>query len=350
MKLKKKFKEMKMADAFYAASKKIYQIFMKKIKKYVIENKLNIIIWLAFMLILLKNTFLYFEYFFIRQFIIMLFISLGVALEMMSGDFDLSFAAQISGATVIGAYLLKNEINLYVTVLFILLLHILGGAVKSFLMIKLKMPSIIFTLALQMIISKTFLIVSNENNIIIPDKPAYYNNNMFWVLMAALTAVLLLCVHWFLYDTYYGKYCRMLGENTELMEKNGLNCFAASLIIHSFAAVFFTMASLLFIFQTVSGSAYIGSNYLYKVLAALCLGGIGSCNGEGRISGIVAGTVSMVLLIFILTSFNYVNKWETIVEGMIILAGLYMGRIRKTSENYLPNSERNLIEGEGRDL
>lgn len=126
----------------------------------------------------------------------------------------------------------------------------------------------------------------------------------------------------FLEHTYYGKYCRMLGENLKLAEESGVACLKISMLIHLSASVFLSLSSVLLMLQTGSGGSSLGENYLYRVLTAVFLGDIGLRTGKGKVAGMVIGTVAMVLLNAILTEYGYLNKWEMILEGLAILVVL----------------------------
>ena len=95
--------------------------------------------------------------------------------------------------------------------------------------------------------------------------------------------------------------------------------------------------------QTQCGSAQLGGNYLFKGIAAVCLGGVGLNNGRGKISNMIIGTVSIILIIFMLTSMGALYRFETIIEGIIIVLALYAGKFKRT-ENTLPSSDSNPIE------
>lgn len=295
---------------------------MERLKRFIQEYKISFAIVFIFLLECMRGSYDLKAWSFLRQMNIMTFLTIGVSLEMMSGDFDLAFAAQISLSTITAALLISAGLPVWTACIVIIGLNAILGCLKGFLLTKLKMPSIIFTLALQVIFLNLFSGVLPDNRINFSDILVLHGNRAAEVLVTGLLILTVCGMYYFLNNTYYGKYCRMLGENMELAEKSGLNCMAISMIIHVIASLFFSIPAISIMLYTSSGSTYMGANYLYKVLAAVCLGGIGFQNGKGSVNGMVIGALTVVTMLMMLTGSGYLNRFETILEGIIILLAL----------------------------
>ena len=150
----------------------------------------------------------------------------------------------------------------------------------------------------------------------------------------------------FLEKSLYGKSCRMLGENLLLAQENGVKCFAISVVVHLFAALFFSTASVFLMLRTGSSNNSLGATYLYQILTAVFLGGVFPNTGKGRIRGMMFGALIVTLAVTFLTGSGYLYQMENILEGSTILIVLAFGG-RKRTENSPPNSENPLIEGRG---
>ncbi len=287
--------------------------------EFVKENKKNIILWVLFLFIYSGNSYTSFGTFFAEQFLIMSFMTVGVSIEMLCGNFDLSFAAQIASSTVLAAYFLSKGSPLWAACLLIFVFHALAGALKGFLIAKIHIPAIIMTLALRIIFTDLFAGLTGGNSILFKSETRYYHHFMFEIVIWTTFAVLLIGAFIFLEKTYYGRYCRMLGEDMDLMERSGLNCTAVLIVIHVLASLFFAVPAIIMLLWTSSGSTAMGTNYLYKVLAAACLGGVSYRSGRGKLSGMLAGSVSIIFIVFLLTSSGYLSRLEGIIEGFIIL-------------------------------
>lgn len=290
-----------------------------KVIRQLMHNKINVIIFIIFFLYCIINGYSFYTLSFFRQFMLITIIAAGVFIQMLCGDFDLSFAAQIAASTVLIVLLKRQGFPIGVVLILILAANGVIGVLKGFLIGALRMPSIIMTLALQIIFSKFFEGLTNGNSIMLYEQKALYGNMYFGLFSAALFILLLLVCRFFLHQTYYGKYGRMIGENIELVEKSGLNTTAILIVIHMLASVYFTAAAFLMVSWTGSGSINMGTSYLFKVLAALFLGGVGYRNGKGELSGVIIGSASMVMLVFLILNSGQSLFYETIIEGLIIL-------------------------------
>ncbi len=295
------------------------------------ENKVNIILWIFFLFIYFQNRYTSFGYFFAKQFVLMAFMTIGVSIEMLCGDFDLSFAAQIAASTVLAAYFLRQGGSLWLAIILVIGFHALAGVWKGFLMAKIRIPSIIMTLALQVIFTNLFAVLTEGNSIMFNLGKNYYSDLHFKVIIYLILFLMLTTAIIFMNHTYYGRYCRMIGEDMDLTERSGLNHVAILIIIHVLASLFFSIPAVIMMLQTSSGSTTLGTNYLYKVLAAACLGGIGYQNGKGKISGMLMGTITMILLMLLLTGSGYLSRWESIIEGVIILSAVLTKRYKNNN-------------------
>ncbi len=267
--------------------------------------------------------------FFVRQITVMILLTLGVSLELIGGTFDLAFAAQISFSALMAMVCMMNGCPLWLVCIMICVINVALGCLKGVLLVGLLMPSIIFTLALQAILTNFSAGIAPNSGIVLKELQSVYRERMGMGGEILLVLLGIAAAFLFLEFTYYGKYSRMLGENLSLAKESGLKCMQISIIVHLFASLFFSSAAILLMLQTGSSNASLGENYLYRVLTAAFLGNVGPFGGRGKVSGMIAGAVIMVLLIATLTGKGYLNRWETILEGLIILVALWAQRKKK---------------------
>lgn len=177
--------------------------------------------------------------FFIRQMSLIILLTAGVSLEMIGGVVDLAFAAQLSASALLGISLIYCGFPIWAGCIGIFLFNALVGTLKAAFFVKWKVPSVIYTLAMQVILSNFLAGITDNKGIVLRELREICQTNM-WSGMELVTAILcMLCVFAFLERTYYGKYCRMLGENLNLAEENGVKCFGISVVVHLFASLLF---------------------------------------------------------------------------------------------------------------
>ncbi len=266
--------------------------------------------------------------FFIRQISLITLLTVGVSLEMIGGVIDLAFAAQLSASALVGVSLIAGGCPVGVGCIGILFFNFCLGFLKAVFLVKLRIPSIIFTLAMQVILSNFLLVTVDYTGIVIPGLQESYRGNLYTVVELIITVFCVAGAFFFLEKTYYGKYCRMLGEDLPLARENGVKCFGISVVVHLFSSFFFSISAAFLMFRTGSSNSALGATYLYQILTAVFLGGILPGTGKGRILGMASGALAVTLGVTFLTGSGYLYRFENILEGSIILVALALG-IRK---------------------
>lgn len=271
--------------------------------------------------------------FFIRQISLIMLLTAGVSLEMIGGVIDLAFAAQLSASAFLGIGLIFCGFPVWAGFIGIFLFNALTGVLKAAFFVKWKVPSVIFTLAIQ-VITANFLAGITDNKSIVLRELQGIRQEAVWMWIELVTAFLcMLCVYVFLERTYYGKYCRMLGEDLQLAEENGVKCFGISVVVHLFASLFFSISAVFLMVRTGSSNSSLGATYLYLILTAVFLGGMLPNTGKGRVFGMLSGSLAVTLAVTFLTGKGLLYRWENILEGSVILLVLVLGVHRKSRKS-----------------
>ena len=297
------------------------------IRRFVRDYAWNLIIWGVFAAAaghVMSGRFLWY---FMRQFLTMAFMVLGVTLEMMSGVLDLSFVAEVSAATCIGASLLGADVPLFAAVGAMVLFHGAAGLVRGYLIARLGVSPVVITLALQIILSNLFGLFTGESVIFFHRRDVYASTG-FWAGVLILYAGLFALFSFLLRRSYYGKYVRMMGENLPAFVESGLDYVPIRMIVCAASSLCFSAASVIILFITSSGSSMNGNHYLYPVLAAACLGGVNFFNGRGKLLGAALGTATMVLLLYLIVGMGMQSAWETAIEGFLIIGSIVWNVLR----------------------
>lgn len=271
--------------------------------------------------------------FFIRQISLITLLAVGVSLEMIGGVIDLAFAAQLSASALVGISLIAGGFPVWAGCIGIVVFNFFLGFLKAVFLVKLRVPSIIFTLAMQVILSNFLLATVDYTGIVIPELRESYRNNIYAGTELVITVLCVAGAFFFLEKTYYGKYCRMLGENLPLARENGVKCFSISVIVHLVASLFFSISAAFLMLRTGSSNSALGATYLYQILTAVFLGGVLPNTGKGRICGMLSGALAVTLAVTFLTGSGYLYRFENILEGSIILVALALGVRKKNRES-----------------
>lgn len=271
--------------------------------------------------------------FFIRQISLITLLTVGVSLEMIGGVVDLAFAAQLSVSAFIGIGLIGGGFPVWVGCVSIFLFNFLLGALKAVFHVKLGVPSIIYTLALQVILSNFIAGVTDNKSIVLRRLQESYQGPWYTGMELTVAVFLTICGFLFLERTYYGKYCRMMGENFYLARESGVKCFGISVVLHLFASLFFSVPAVFLMMRTGSSNSSLGATYLYQILPAVFLAGVLPGTGKGCVRGMLCGALTVTLAITVLTGSGYLYRWENILEGSVILLVLTGNALVKTRKS-----------------
>lgn len=257
--------------------------------------------------------------YFTRQFCVLGFFTLGAGWIALSGGIDLCFMAQAALSTVLAASAYHWGLPIVVIVAVVVLFNVAVGAARGWLIEKLQVLAIIFTLALATVFSN----LGAPDQFLIMGIRTYRYYTPFTL---AMLAVLLLCaagVQFYLHRTWWGKYALAMRENIGAVRACGVNTRSLSSIVYGGASLLFAFGTLMMLFVAPYGSSSRDSSYLYQVLAAVGLGGGFSHRRKSReMAGLLAGAVSMTMIEQLLQYLG-LGHYRLIVEGAVILVALF---------------------------
>ncbi len=264
----------------------------------------------------------------LHQFVIIVLLTMGLSLEMLSGVLDFAFMAEIAMTTCVGGLCLRGGLPVWASLSFMVLAQTLFGIAKGLLIGKIRVNPILLTFILQQIYQGIAAVFGDS--IQAPAAKDYYGSVMFWMAFSGVAVVIYVLLRVLLTHTYYGKYIRMLGENETSVRNSGIRFDVCRMIICGISGVVFSQVAIIFLFITNGGSSSIGRGYLYPVIAAACLGGMNFLKGRGHLYGAVLGSLSMVLLLNLSAGLSLYNYFSYIWEiGILVIAVVIFARERK---------------------
>lgn len=264
----------------------------------------------------------------LHQFVIIVLLTMGLSLEMLSGVLDFAFMAEIAMTTCLGGLCLRAGFPVWVSLTVMILAQMLFGMAKGLLIGKIRVNPILLTFILQQIYQGIAAVFGDAIQAPIPKN--YYGSYMFWMIFSGIAVVIYVFLQLLLTHTYYGKCVRMLGENETSVKNSGIRFDICRMIICGISGIVFAQVALIFLFITNGGSAGIGRRYLYPVIAAACLGGINFLKGKGNLRGTVLGSLSMVLLLNLSAGLSLYSYFSYIWEiAILVIAVVIFARERK---------------------
>ncbi|MDV6212806.1 ABC transporter permease [Rhodococcus erythropolis] len=154
-------------------------------------------------------------------------LALAAMIPLCSGTFDLSVGANINLATILVVQLQTvQHMNMWASIVITVATSTLIGAVNGFVVVVLKVQSLIVTLGMATIIGALMVIVTNGSQPLPPTSEAWTNLTQRTVfgfqIVIVYMIVLALVVWWVLEHTPAGRYLFAIGGNAEAARLAGV--------------------------------------------------------------------------------------------------------------------------------
>ena len=262
--------------------------------------------------------------------------ALGVTFVVLSGQIDISVGSVFAICGVMAGVLAKAGLPVFTAVLAACLIGAALGAVNGALVAYARMPSIVVTLA-TMVALRDGLRWATQGAWV-QDLPAGFQwlgfpQTAYPVLIASLTAVLLILTAWGLRHLAAGRALYAVGSNREAARLAGINATAVTCAAFAAAGALAGLAAVLNAvrFNQIPPNAGIGLEM--KVIAAVVVGGTAITGGRGTVTGTLLGVILLGMLSPALIFLGVTAHWERAVQGLIILAAVAFDAVRLRHAN-----------------
>jgi len=254
-----------------------------------------------------------------------LIVAVGMTMVILTGEIDISVGSQFAVCTYVAGLLAKSGMPAIVLPFAVLVVGALMGAVGGFLVARLRMPSIVVTLAL-MVMWRDGLRWVTEGTWI-QDLPA----NFQWfglgqtagqVIVLVAAAVILVVFGWALHNLAAGRALYAVGSDAEAARLAGLDpqrvVFATFVLMGALVGLAAVLNAVRF--SIVPSNAGMGLEL--KAIAAVVVGGTAITGGRGTTIGTLIGVALLGTIGTALTFVGINPFWEKAIQGLIILAAV----------------------------
>lgn len=239
----------------------------------------------------------------LRSISIVTIIAVGITISLSVNGFDLSVGsvASLSNALVISMFVWFSQ-NTVVAIFSALVASLLVGALNSFIIVKLKVPDMLVTLAMMFIVQGIALTYTKgatiSQNMVMPDgsfatgviSPFFEKiGQVPWIIVIMVVVVVL--VHIFLTYTKHGRYMYVIGGNSEAARLSGIAVNKYKIVAYLLSALFASIGGIVLASRVMTAEINAGAPYLMDAVAAAFIGfsvlGAGKPNAFGTFIGAV---------------------------------------------------------------
>lgn len=254
-----------------------------------------------------------------------LLVAIGMTLVIIAGEIDISVGSQFAVCTYLTGLLAKVEIPFLILVPAVVLAGAAMSSLGGFLIARLRLPSIVVTLAL-MVAWRDGLRWTTEGAWLqdLPQNFQWFGlgQTLGELMLLSVTVLVFLIFVWLLRDFSGGRWLYAVGSDAEAARLAGINptrvVFGAFALMGALVGLAAVLNSIRF--SIVPSNAGIGLEL--KAIAAVVVGGTAITGGRGTLIGTLVGVALLGTIGTALTFIGINPFWEKAIQGAIILAAV----------------------------
>jgi simple sugar transport system permease protein len=261
----------------------------------------------------------------------MLVLALGLTFIVTAGEMDLSFPAVVALAGFVFTWFFKSTHTVWPGFILALASGALVGYVNGLLVARLRVPSIMATLAAQFFwYGVTILIAGGlQINILeIVGTPIHslFVGRLFGIFpVQALWALGLTVLFWFILNRHkFGEAIMFIGDNAEVARVMGINVDATRIKLFTMQGIIAAFAGLLLTMEINVFFPTQGQGMLLSVMAAVFIGGTSIAGGAPVLVGTFFGSYIIGSLEAGVVATGIGGYWVQLVEGLVMAGSVIL--------------------------
>ncbi|OQY41732.1 MAG: sugar ABC transporter permease [Fusobacteriia bacterium 4572_74] len=266
----------------------------------------------------------------LQQISVFSIVAAGATLVMISGNFDISVGSMIGLATTTMAMLISRGNNVYLSIIFGLLICLFCGFLNGVIIAKTRTPSFIITLALLSLYHGISLVITRGMTHSLGGKFSTLGRGLSFGIIPN-PIIIALGVYIFLYIllryTKFGRRIYAIGNNEEAAYLSGVNIDNTKILNFALNGLLVGIASIVLLSRLGAALPSTGTGMELRAIAAVVVGGVSLSGGKGSALGTFLGVVLMGLISNVLNLINISAYYQEIVIGIIIIVAVVISNI-----------------------
>jgi ribose transport system permease protein len=266
-----------------------------------------------------------------RQMVPLLIISVGQAFAIICGGLDLSLAAVLSLAGVLGV-LAMQHFGTTIGIAVMLLTGVGAGLTSGFVIAYFRTTPLVVTLGMLSVTQALALIFSG--GVPIYDVPPEFVQAVGFgslggvpltVWIGGATAIVAAIV---LRQTVFGRYVYAIGSSASAAAKSGVNVKLHTMLVYGVTGLCAGIGAVVLTAWVGSAQPIAAPNVTLESLAAVVLGGVALTGGSGGIRQVFYGVVILSMLSNVMNMIGVSAYFQTLAIGVVIILAVILDRLR----------------------
>jgi ribose/xylose/arabinose/galactoside ABC-type transport system permease subunit len=281
---------------------------------------------------------------------ILIILSIGMSLLLISGGIDLSMGGVLSMCGVIMALCLSSGMHAGWAILLGLAAGALFGLMNGIFITKMKVPAFIATFGSMGIAQSIANTLSNKRTLyweegahnelvsflggdILRWELGESASMIFYIpFLVVLTVIVVGLVIFFFKKTVLGAYCFAIGENEETARLCGIATAKWQIFLYMLSGAMAALAGLLVLIRTNSMQPTSGDMLEFQAVVAAVLGGNALEGGKGSLYGAIFGALTLYAVRSSLTLKGIDTSATMIVIGGVLVVGMVLNELAARHE------------------
>jgi simple sugar transport system permease protein len=230
-------------------------------------------------------------------------VAVGVGMLMIAGEFDLSVGSVFGMSSVSFALLSNQGVNPFLSLLLVLIIALLVGALNGVITVKGKIPSFITTLGMMMFIRGLMLLRTGGWDVIYKSSDKLLltilagklgDSGLRWSIawFLALTILLFIVVD----HTKYGNHILASGGNSSVARHIGVNVDGIKISAFLISALLAGFGGCVHMARFTAADSTLGTGMELETITACVIGGLSLLGGYGNILGAFVGAILISMI------------------------------------------------------
>ena len=271
-----------------------------------------------------------------NQIAINIIIATGMTIIICSGGIDLSVGSNVALTGVLIAIFFHavepTPLSIIVGLLVGICVGALIGLLNGTLVSVLRIPAFIATLGTMGVIRGLALVFSGGRPLMgMPDRFLALASGFIWgVPKSVVIAIMVALIGAFLLNkTVLGRLARAMGGNERCVLISGINTKKYKIIIYTMEGILAAVSGIVLTSMMATAEPIAGQWYELDAIAVVVMGGTSLEGGKGSILGAVLGALLLGVARNGLNIMGVPANYQQLLVGIIILAAVMAGSLRK---------------------
>lgn len=257
-----------------------------------------------------------------RQMAVTAIVSVGMTFVMISGDIDVGVGGVACLTGMIVSLAMKSGVNMWLALLFGLLVGAMLGAVNGLLVTSFSLPSMVVTLAMMNFANGVASILTGGTAVYgLPDEFLFIGRGslLFIPSQVIIMAVLAVAGVIVLRKTPFGRHVYAIGGNKEVAKLSGINVKRTRILLYIVSGICAAIGGIILTSRTASGQPNLATTMNMNVITAVAIGGTSLNGGSGTIGGSLLGALLLTMITNGLNVNGIDSFWQLVVSAIVLI-------------------------------